>query len=40
MEKKYKKEFTFLDYIHNIKYKGEISNEKYEKLYDLRRIKP
>lgn len=34
MEKKYKKEFTFLDYIHNIKYKGEISNEKYEKLYD------
>ena len=34
MEKKYKKEFTFLDYIHNIKYEGEISNEKYEKLYD------
>lgn len=34
MEKKYKKEYSFVDYFHDIKYEGEISNERYEKLYD------
>jgi len=34
MEKKYKKDFSFFDYFYDIRYEGEISNEKYEKLYD------